>query len=227
MPKHSHSELSRLPENVRRIAEAVFAQRPDFQPGQDGLIQAYKTVVEVFDRGGILYICGNGGSFADAVHIKGELGKSFASLRPMTDAGVIAKLNATAVGKKLATGLEMGFPVVVLGESHSLRSAYANDRDAELIYAQELNSFAGHIKTGALLGISTSGNSRSVIAAMTLAAAYGIPTIALTGPDGGDMAKPATIPWRAPGTTTYAIQENQVVLYHAWCRMIEAHYFED
>jgi D-sedoheptulose 7-phosphate isomerase len=225
MPTRTDTSNPSLPDRVISIAEALFEKRKDLQPTRDGLNRACNAAVAALGNGGILYICGNGGSFADAIHIKGELGKSFTASRPMTDSTVLSRLAATAMGEKLAAGLEMGFPVVVLGESHSLRSAYANDRDAELIYAQELNSFAGRIKAGVLLGISTSGNSRSVIAAMTLAAAYGIPTIALTGPDGGEMAHLAAIPWRVPGETTYAIQENHVILYHALCRMIEAHYF--
>jgi D-sedoheptulose 7-phosphate isomerase len=225
MKTNPDTTLASLPERVGRIAEAVFTQRKDLRAAQDGLIQAYNAAVDVFEHGGILYLCGNGGSFADAIHIKGELAKSFTAPRPMTDATVVSRLAASAVGKKLAAGLEAGFPVVVLGESHSLRSAYANDRDAELIYAQEMNSFAGWIRHGVFLGISTSGNSRTVIAAMTLAAAYEMPTIAFTGPDGGEMGRLAKIAWRVPGETTHNIQENHIVLYHAWCRMIEAYYF--
>jgi len=113
----------------------------------------------------------------------------------------------------------------VLGESHGLRSAFENDRDPRFSYAQELNSFVPYIKTGVLMGISTSGNAQNVTAAMTLAGAYGLTTISFTGPDGGQLAKLADIPWRVPGENTPEIQENQLPLYHGLCMMIEQHFF--
>jgi D-sedoheptulose 7-phosphate isomerase len=190
-----------------------------------GLNEVYEVLVDIFARGGILYLCGNGGSFADAMHIKGELAKSFVKPRPVNDSNLTDKLKKSDMGKRLRENLERGLPVVVLGESHSLRSAYENDREGVFSYAQELNAFAERIKPGALLGISTSGNANNVIAAMTLAKAYGLVTISFTGPDGGQMAQIADIAWRAPGENTPEIQENQVPLYHALCKMIEAHFF--
>ena len=95
----------------------------------------------MFEAGGIFYLCGNGGSFADAVHIKGELAKGFECLRPITNSEIIGRLQKSDPGPELVKQLEQGLPVIVLGESHSLRSAYENDREGRFSYAQELNSF--------------------------------------------------------------------------------------
>jgi len=214
-----------LPDGVAEIVDGLFAERPDLLGGRDGLIKAYRTIVETATAGGILYVCGNGGSFADAMHIKGELAKSFARSRPIKNAMILERLSETELGKVLADELEQGLPVIVLGESHSLRSAYANDRNGTYAYAQELNAFVSHINHGVLLGISTSGNAENVVAATVLAKAYGVTTISFTGPRGGALAQAADVDWRVPGVDTPGIQENQVVLYHGLCKMIEVDMF--
>ena len=215
-----------LPQNVALIADELFDRHRDLTPAKPALIDSFGAIVDVFENHGILYICGNGGSFADAMHIKGELAKSFSTPRPIGNADVIARLEQLELGPALIDNLEQALPVVVLGESHSLRSAYANDRDPQLIYAQELNAFASHIRPGVLLGISTSGNAGNVLAAATLARAYEFTTIALTGPDGGRLAQLADIPLRTPAdpATTWRIQENQQPLYHGLCLMLEAYF---
>jgi len=216
---------SGLPEAVRAVFDRVVEQNEHLRPSCDGLLASYEAIVKAFEDSGILYLCGNGGSFADAMHIKGELAKSFVLPRPIVNKMVLAKLSCTEMGKRLADSVEMALPVVVLGESHSLRSAYANDRDGVLAYAQELNSFAGRIKNGVLMGISTSGNAENVLAAMTLARAYGLTTISFTGPGGGKMAELADIVWKSPGESTPEVQESQLPLYHALCLMVEAFFF--
>ncbi|MBN1435630.1 MAG: SIS domain-containing protein [Sedimentisphaerales bacterium] len=214
-----------LPQRVMDKADVLLSRHGHLADARAGLLAACERIVGVLEEGGILYVCGNGGSFADAVHIKGELAKSFEMPRPMVDEKVCKTLKEMDGGSELLSGLERGLPVVVLGESHSLRSAYANDRDAALIYAQELNSFAERIRCGVLLGISTSGNAANVTAAMKLAKAYGLTTISFTGPKGGVIAQLSDIDWRVPGATTADIQENQLPLYHALCKMIEAYFY--
>ena len=214
-----------LPPAVAGAVEAVMKRFEGLGGAREGLIAAYRRIAEAFKTGGILYICGNGGSFADAVHIKGELAKSFEMERPIGDTEVIERLKESELGRRLLGKLEGGLPVVVLGESDSLRSAYENDRDPALAYAQELNSFVGHIRCGVLLGISTGGNAANVMAAMTLARAYGLGTVSFTGAGGGKLAALAEVDWRVPGNTPPDVQENQVPLYHALCRMLEVHFF--
>ena len=215
-----------LPQPVQRIVDELFERIDRLSPAGGGLIAAYKAIANSFESGGPLYICGNGGSFADAVHIKGELAKSFILPRPISEPKVVETLQASEQGQSLLDKLEVGLPVIVLGESDSLRSAYENDKDPHLAYAQELNSFAPYLASGVLLGISTSGSAKNVIAATLLAKAYGIVTIGFTGPNGGELARLADIPWQTVGETTPDIQENQLPLYHALCKMLEAHFFQ-
>lgn len=213
--------LPPLPSDVIALTHELLARRTDLESARDGLLRSCAAIIKAFTEGGPLYLCGNGGSFADAIHIKGELAKSFERKRPIRDPRVIEKLRQSALGQRLLEVLEGGMPVVVLGESHGLRSAFENDKSAEFSYAQELNSFIRWIKAGVWLGISTSGNAKNVLAAAALAKAYGLTTIGFTGPDGGQLAPQVEIPWRVPGDRTATIQENQQVLYHTLCRMIE------
>jgi len=217
--------LPPLPASAHIVEAEFFQRRPDLLNIRDSLLSACRMMLDNFQRGGMVYLCGNGGSFADALHIKSELAKSFERPRPLRDAHVRAALENTDIGRRLADALEEGLPVVVLGDSHGLRSAYANDRDPEFIYAQELNSFAAHIQPGILLALSTSGNAHNVLAAATLARARGLLVISLTGPDGGELAPLADIALRVPGESPAAIQENHLPLYHTLCRMVEAAIF--
>jgi D-sedoheptulose 7-phosphate isomerase len=210
---------------VEAVLSRLFLRFPYLEPARAGLRKAYEVSAANFEAGGLLYLCGNGGSFADAVHIKGELAKCFMLKRPIREKTILDNLRVMKADPVFATELERGLPVVVLGESHSIRSAFANDKNPLLVYAQELLSFIDRLDKGVVLGISTSGNAQNVIAALTLAKAYGIETISFTGPGGGQMAKLADVDWRVPGDCTPDIQENQLPLYHAYCMMLEAYFF--
>ena len=210
--------------NQTRILETLFFRYPRLEPCADALKEVATAISDCFAAGGILYLCGNGGSFADAVHLKGELAKRFLQPRPLKDGAVLERLHQSVIGRELAGKLEQGFPVVVLGESHSLRSAFENDVDPVLHYAQELHSFAAHIRPGVFMGISTSGTARNVIAAATLAKALGLTCIAFTGPDGGELVKLCDFALKTPeGSNPSDIQEQQLPLYHALCAMVEAY----
>jgi len=211
--------------NVQSVIDRLLKRHPELEMCHEGLQTAFLKLAETFEAGGTLFLCGNGGSFADCVHIKGELAKSFVAKRPITDKALLAKLQSSEMGRRLSEKLEMGFAVVVLGESHSLRSAYENDRDPALHYAQELNAFAPSSAPGIFMGISTSGHAKNVLAAMTLAQAYGMTTISFSGTDGGPLSQLADIKLKVPGKSTSDIQENQLPIYHALCLMIEANFF--
>jgi len=210
---------------IGKLLERFVLDSPHLRNCTSQIVRVFNQLVLSFKNQGILFICGNGGSFSDAVHIKGELAKSFERKRPLSEEKVIKSLSILPYGEQLVENLEPGFPVVVLGESHSLRSAYENDRNPIYAYAQELNSFLCRIKDGIFCGISTGGNAKNVIAAMSVAKAYGIPTISFTGPGGGKLAEMADFPLKVPGENTAKIQENQIIVYHLLCRMVEAHFF--
>jgi D-sedoheptulose 7-phosphate isomerase len=202
----------------------MVTRHPALAAAVDDLIAGYEAIAAGQARGGCLYLCGNGGSMADAMHISGEMLKSYTLPRPL-DADLRARLTAAGPdGEMLATTLERGLRAAVLGLNHSLSSALENDVAAPAIgYAQELLVMArpGDL----LLGISTSGNARNVCHAAQVARARGLTVISLTGQAGGALAPLADIAIRAPATQTDRVQEMHQRLYHCLCEMLEIRFF--
>ncbi len=185
--------------------------------------RAYAAIAPSLDKGGTLYLCGNGGSFSDALHISGELLKSFARPRPLPD-DLRSRLLAQSYGPELAEHLQAGLRAYVLGCNPALATAVANDIPlAGIGYAQELVALA---RAGdVLLGISTSGRARNVLLAVSTAKALGLTTIGLTGQKENPLSTLVDIPLRVPASETYRVQELHLMLYHQLCLMLEARFF--
>ena len=187
------------------------------------ILHAAELLTEGFRCGGTLFTCGNGGSAADADHIVGELAKGFLKQRPVSPK-LRAALTVYPDGESLADGLQGGLPAVSLHSQSALLTAFANDCDPALIYAQTLLALA---KTGdMLLAISTSGNSRNVVNAAKLAKACGVTVIALTGERESKLSELADCAIRAGDTETYRVQELHLPVYHWLCAKVEETFFE-
>ena len=207
------------------ILNTLERRRPELKPCFDDLLALHERLVELYDDGGKLLLCGNGGSHADAVHIAGELCKSFERKRTLSDV-MIANLEGLPWGNELAENLETGFAAIPLGVSGALKTAVENDSPLrDIAFAQETMALA---KPGdVILGISTSGNAPNCIMAQSTAKAIGCTTVALTGAHGGKLAMHADIAIRTPGDSTAFVQENHISLWHVMCLLIEAHYFPE
>jgi len=201
----------------------LMARWPALTVVRDDLLRAYRTLVRTFDGGGTLFLCGNGGSFSDALHISGELLKSFERPRPLP-AWYVQRLNELPGGAPLAASLQSGLRSIVLGANIALASAVQNDFAADRMgYAQELLALA---RPGdALLGISSSGNAQNVLNAVLAARALGLPTLLLTGETGGRIAPLVDVAVRVPAQGARGVQELHLPVYHALCAMLELHYF--
>lgn len=224
LPEPIYQFIEQHPDIVQIVIEFM-NDHPELSSLVGDMIQTYLTIVNCFDKGGKLFLCGNGGSFADCLHISGEMLKSYERKRGLTptERKMFANLPH---GELLADALESGFPVIVLGLNHSLKSAIENDIPAPYIgFAQEL--YALGRKDDVLLGISTGGNAKNVAYAVTTAKAIGMKTIGLTGQMGGMLAKNVDIAIRVPRKKTNRIQEQHQFVYHALCSIIEAHYFQE
>ena len=187
------------------------------------IIRAFMGIYQVIEKGGTLFICGNGGSFSDALHISGELMKSFELRRPLRES-IRNRLINFPSGDILAKSLEEGLRCIVLGTNLSLASAIQNDcATRNMGYSQELYNLArsGDI----LLGISTSGNAQNVNYAAITAKAKGLTFISLTGKYGGKLAELADISIKAPSEKTDKVQEIHARIYHTLCKMLEAYFF--
>ena len=204
---------------------ALVARLPDLSECRPQIAAAAGLLIEVFAGGCKLLLCGNGGSAADCEHIAGELLKGFERKRPLSRE-VRAKLAAQgAEGAALAEKLQRALPAVSLTGHPSLATAFANDVDPALTFAQ-LAAALGR-PGDALLAISTSGNARNVVLAARAAGALGMRTLALTGRGGGALAPVCDVAIIAPGDTVAEVQERHLPIYHHLCREIEAHFFPE
>ena len=184
---------------------------------------ALDMLIAAFENGGKLLLCGNGGSASDCDHIVGELMKAFLRPRPLPTKHHEALGRCGAEGQLLADTLQGGLPCVALTGHTALNFAIANDVRADVAFAQQVYTLgrAGDV----LWGLSTSGNSRNVVHAFHVARVLGVRTLALTGQGGGLLGQIADVAVRVPATTTVAIQELHLPIYHSLCEALEAHFW--
>ncbi len=182
------------------------------------LRRAFAMLRRCYQDDHVVYICGNGGSAADAEHIVGELMKSFSRRRPISEA--FARRLAEP---KLACRLEGALRAIALTGQLSLSTAFANDVSPELVFAQQV---FGYGRPGDVLwALSTSGNASNVLQALRVAPAREMFCLGLTGKSGGAMAQLCDVCICVPETETYKIQELHLPVYHALCRMLEVEFF--
>ena len=189
----------------------------------DEIEGAYETLRECFSNGGRIYLCGNGGSAADCEHMVGELLKCFRLKRPLDDGFKEVLRGFGEDGEVLAERLERGLPAISLCGHNALTTAYLNDTEPTMTFAQQV---VGYGRRGdVLLAISTSGNSKNCVYAATVAKAMGLKVLALTGEKPSKLSALADVTVQAPSTETFKIQEYHLPIYHALCAMLEAEFF--
>jgi len=206
-----------------RVAE-LLVRYPSLAPIEGDISRACSLLIAAFRGGKKLLVCGNGGSAADADHIVGELMKGFVSRRPLPQSlrDRLAAVDAE-MGGRLALSLQVGLPAIALTQHAALSSAFANDVDPLLIYAQQVLGYG--VEGDIFLGISTSGNARNVLHAAVVARALGLKVICLTGQGGGALAKQADVLLAAPERETYKVQELHLPIYHVLCLAAEDAFF--
>ena len=204
--------------------ENLISRYPVLTVCKEQIELAVKSIISCYENDGMLLLCGNGGSCADAEHIAGELMKGFCKKRPLKpDEAMRLEKVHPELGQKLYEKLQQGLRAICLNGLPALSTAFANDADPALVFAQQAYAYArqGDI----LVGISTSGNADNVILAAVAAKAKGAVTIGLCGKDGGKMNHFMDIVIKAPETETYKVQELHVPIYHAICLEVEDRFF--
>lgn len=197
---------------------------PTLESEKNSIVNAYLLMEESYEHGGKLLVAGNGGSAADAEHIVGELMKSFKLSRKL-NAEFISKLNNEnkELGAMLAENLQGALPAIALDGHIALSTAYMNDVDPVLCFAQQVY---GYGREGDIfLGISTSGNSKNVLYAAITAHAKGMKVIGLTGQKNSKLEQMSDVCIKVPQTETFMIQELHLPVYHCLCLMVEEHFF--
>lgn len=191
---------------------------------KEDIKKAYELLEAAYKAGRKLLVCGNGGSASDSEHIVGELMKEFKLKRKVySDQAAALKKIDPELGQVLADNLQGALPAICLTGHSSLTTAFMNDANADLVFAQQVN---GYGKVGdVFLGISTSGNSKNVLYAAVNAKAKGLKVIGLTGAKENKLMKYADVCIRVPEIETYKIQELHLPVYHCLCLMLEENFF--
>lgn len=186
---------------------------------------AYQVLERAYTNHKKLLVGGNGGSCADAEHIVGELMKGFVKKReiPKTMKERLLGLDQE-LGKQLANGLQSSLRAIAITGHAGLSTAFANDVDPEMTYAQQVNGYGD--EGDVLLAISTSGNSKNLIYAALTARAKDMPVVLLSGKDGGKLRAIADVSIVVPNQKTYQIQELHLPIYHALCLQLEDKFFK-
>ena len=151
-------------------------------------------IVASISAGGTVLICGNGGSAAESQHIAAEFtGRFLVNRRPL--------------------------PALALTTDTSALTAIGNDYGFDLVFARQVEALGR--RGDVLIGISTSGASANVVAAVEVARARGIVTVAVTGGDGGALGRLADVHVNVPLASTPRVQEVQLSVLHVICELVE------
>jgi D-sedoheptulose 7-phosphate isomerase len=179
----------------RRIRESIETQQALLDaPVPSAVARAAELIVDALRDGGTVLAFGNGGSAADATHFAAEL-----------------------VGRYLLD--RDGLPAVSLSDNPSAITAISNDYGYERVFARQVEALgrAGDVA----LGISTSGRSGNVLAALEAARANGLTTVVLTGGDGRPAREAADVCIAVPSAETPRIQEGHTLVLHILCELVE------
>lgn len=177
---------------------------------REDIEKASRMICNTYKNGGKVLVCGNGGSAADSEHIVGELMKGFLKKREVTD---------DRIPESLRKNMQGSLPAISLPSQCAVLSAFANDVDPDMMYAQLVYGYAE--KNDLVIGISTSGNSKNVVNAVEVAKCMGIKTLSLTGEKESRLSELSDITVKVPETQTYRVQELHLPVYHYLCAYVE------
>ena len=182
----------------KRIEETETVKRQFLQEGLTQLTSIIKLIADALENGNKLLLFGNGGSAAQAQHLAAEFVNRFFMDRPP-------------------------LPAMALSTDTSILTSIGNDYSFSEIFSKQIVALGR--EGDVAIGISTSGNSANVIRAIEVAKEMGLETVALTGNDGGDLAKVANHSLIVPSSNTPCIQEVHMAVVHILCEMVEAQIF--
>jgi D-sedoheptulose 7-phosphate isomerase len=172
---------------LRKARESAEVKEAFFRAEADRIEALARAMAAAFERGGRLYVMGNGGGATDAQHVAVEF------CHP-----IIEKRRP--------------LPAVALTTDNALLTAISNDRDFAKVFGDQLHTHARHGDMA--LALSTSGQSPNLVHALEVARELGLMTIAFTGKDGGRVAALADHAFVVPSFSIHRIQETHVALYH-------------
>ncbi|CAG9872426.1 SIS domain-containing protein [Bacteroides xylanisolvens] len=213
-----------MEQKLMKHIDLLMERYPVLECCKNDIIDAFDLLGDTYSKEGKMLICGNGGSAADAEHIVGELMKGFRYSRKLlsTEVDNLQKIDIE-MGKVLAENLQSALPAIALDGHPALSTAYMNDCEPLLCFAQQVNGLGR--QGDVLFGISTSGNSKNVLYAAVTAKSKGMKVVGLTGAKDSKLSALADVCIRVSETETYMVQELHLPVYHCLCLMLEEKFF--
>lgn len=205
--------------NVEKIFNELFERYPQLSCVKEDAEAVFEIIKETYIKKGKLLVCGNGGSAADSAHIVGELMKGFMLNRQLPESEKKKFKN-----KEIADGLQGALPAISLVGESALMTAFCNDCNPDLVFAQQVYGLMNENDT--LLCLSTSGNSRNVVAAAETARVKGGKIVSIVGEKGGKLSELSDATVKLPSQITPEIQEYTLPVYHTICAMLESEFFQ-
>ncbi len=188
-----NKQIAKALETHRKMVDELQAHAADI------IVLASRAIIDALKQNGTIYICGNGGSAADAQHIAGELVGRFRRERK-------------------------ALPAVSLSTDTSVLTSVANDYTYEDVFARQVEAL---VKKGDVLwALSTSGSSPNVIKAAQLAKEKGAYVLAFTGRASSKLERIADICFCADDESTARSQEIHQLAYHMVCDLVEQGFCE-
>ena len=210
--------------NQEEYLKQLVSRYPQLVECKADIGKAYEILEKAYTNGRKLLVSGNGGSASDSEHIVGELMKEFKLKRRVyREQAERMREISSELGDVLADSLQGALPAISLTGHSSLTTAFMNDSEPELIFAQQVNGYG--MPGDVYLGISTSGNSKNVLYAAVTAKSKGLKVIGLTGQRENQLMRYADVCIRVPEIETYKIQELHLPVYHCLCMMLEEKFF--
>ncbi len=199
-----------------KYTDILIDNYPTLGSVKEEIIKAINVMTEAYKNGKKVLVCGNGGSAADSEHIAGELMKGFLLKRELNN-------KDKEIYGEYADLLQYGLPCIPLTSFAALSTAVINDNSAEMIFAQQV--FVLGNKNDVLVALSTSGNSKNVVAAAHVALKSGLNVISITGSKESELSEISDITIKIPEIETYRVQELTLPVYHAICADIEKEFY--
>lgn len=207
---------------VKKVyTEDILIRYPQLEVCRSAILAALDKIEESFLQGGKILVMGNGGSSADAEHFCAELTKGVHMQRELNDH---EKKLFDGHNPMLPKMIQGGLSAISLSVSHSFITAYMNDVHPEFIFAQQI--WVHGREPDLVFAISTSGNSKNIIAGLSTAKARGLKSILLTGSKESACSRLADVNIMVPETDVHKIQELHLPVYHAIAFDIERKFFD-
>jgi len=181
-------------EIIQKLEESAQVKRAIARSQAGQIENMANLIIATYRAGGKVVLMGNGGSAADAQHIAAELVGQFTLKR-------------------------QALPAIALNTNTSILTAVANDYGYEAVFSRQIEALVQ--AEDIVIGISTSGNSANVIAAIKTAKKKGAKTIGLTGGNGGKLAEVADMVLIVPSESIPRIQEAHITIGHIVCELVE------